>query len=174
MADTLAIADDLSGYPGAPFTAERTAAAVAAVRAEAGWHIAPLRTETLTLYSGGGYYLPLPSRRVVSVTAVRDVSAGTPVAVTGWSVRLNGLYLPGWSWWPHGLVEVDLTHGYAQTPSELYAVIAARARQMGTPLVPGAKSYSSTVGGVSESVSYGPTVSLDPILATYSLYAGVA
>jgi hypothetical protein len=172
--DTLAFADDLSSYPGAPFTADRTEAAVAAVRREAGWHIAPVRTETVTLDSGGGYFLPLPTRKIVSVTAVRDVTSGSPLAVTGWSVRLSGLYLRGWAAWPDGLVEVDLVHGYATTPADLYAVIAARARQMDSQREAGLKQYAISRGPFSESGTVGDGVDVDPALAPYSLFAGIS
>ena len=57
--------------PGAPFDELLVEMAQESVRADAGWHIAPVRTETLYLTGHGGAYLPIPSRRIVSVSAVR-------------------------------------------------------------------------------------------------------
>ena len=44
--------NELSGFPGAPFTDQVVDSAVAALRAAAGWHIAPSRTETVAVDCG--------------------------------------------------------------------------------------------------------------------------
>lgn len=115
----------LADYPGAPFTQSKIDSAVALVRRVAGWHIAPVVTETLTLDSEGGRTLLLPSLRVTSVTEVRDVSSSTPRVLTDWRLSSSGmLSRPGG--WPEGFstVEVDLSHGYDEWPSELLRVVA--------------------------------------------------
>lgn len=122
--DTLATATDLEDFPGAPFDEDLVQIAQASVRSEAGWHIAPQRTETLYLVGRGSAYLALPTRRVVEVTAVRHGSALTE-HTSGWKILGNSLYLPGG--WTAGPVEVDITHGYDETPLDLYPVIASRA-----------------------------------------------
>ena len=108
-------------------------AVVQQVRAACGWHIAPERTETLTLDAKGADYLMLPTLKVSEVSAVRvwdegrhamrELSDAEWSARTGWSA--NGmLYRPGG--WPDGFrtVEVDLVHGYQQAPAELLRLVA--------------------------------------------------
>ena len=90
--DSLATADDLASFPGAPFDELLVEVAQESVRADAGWHIAPVRTETLTLLSYGDYFLSIPSLRIVSVEAVRygpDLTEYTE----GWTVTRGGLWL---------------------------------------------------------------------------------
>jgi hypothetical protein len=48
MANTLVSPYDLEDFPGAPFSDTLVDAAVSEIRGEAGWHIAPQVTETLT------------------------------------------------------------------------------------------------------------------------------
>ncbi|MFF1820390.1 hypothetical protein ACFVWG_24000 [Kribbella sp. NPDC058245] len=123
--------------------AEATARAEADVRAYCGWHIAPAKTETLTLDGPGGALLVLPSLRVSSVASVTDNATQLDPAGFAWSaagvVRLTGRA------WTEALrgVTVTLTHGYAEMPLDVTAVIerlAARA-------VDGSSLYSQ-VGAV--------------------------
>lgn len=165
---SLAAPSDLEGFEGAPFDARRVSAACADVRGEARWHIAPQVTETLTLSCYGGQFLTLPTRRLVSVTAVRDVTSGSTV-LTGWQVIGPDLYMSSVGF-PVGTVEVDLTHGYAKTPDDLLPVIADRARGGRTSNV---RQRSEAIGGVSSSVTYAG-VAVDPVVARYALLPGVA
>jgi hypothetical protein len=141
------------------------------VRAEAGWHIAPVVTETLRLESYGGTWLPLPSRRVTAISAVRDLSTGSPVSVSGWVQLGSQLYLSRFGW-SVGVVEVDVTHGYASTPLDLYPVVAARAAA--APRPPGVSQSSTSVGPFSESQTFRAGAVSDPVVARYALLAGVA
>lgn len=129
MASPLVAPDDLDGFPGAPFAQGIVDAAAGSVRGEAGWHIAPSITETITLDTDGGRYLFLPTMRLTAVSEVRDVTGDAPKVLSDWrKSRAGMLYRAGG--WPSGLesVEVDLTHGYDACPDELLSVIAARAQ----------------------------------------------
>lgn len=168
MVNTLVSAPELVDFPGAPHDDYLVDLAAAAVRAEAGWHIAPVLTETLTVDSYGGTLLVLPTRRIVAVTAVRDVTDGSEL-LTGWKRWAGGLYRTT-SGWPVGRIEVDLSHGYATTPLELLPILAARSMSLVNVRNPDLAARS--VGGVSE--SYRDVSVADPVIQRYSVPAGVA
>lgn len=125
MVNDLASPVDLVDFPGAPFADAVVDAAVADLRARLGWHVAPVRPETLTLDHEGGIDLVLPSRKIGTITEIRDVSGTTPAVITGYRTSAAG-YLTGCQW-PRGTatIEVDLTHGYATPPPDLLAAVAA-------------------------------------------------
>lgn len=130
--EPLFTAEDMAGMPGAPFSASTATAAGDQIRTLCGWHIAPSRTETLTLDTEGGRVLVLPSLRVSEVLAVRDVSGPTPKVLTGWRWSKDGMLERGnGGFWPDGfrVVEVDLTHGYESCPSELLNIGAEFSRR---------------------------------------------
>lgn len=129
MANDLVKPADLASFPGAPFDDAVVDAAVADLRNALGWHVAPVRTETITLDHDGGRDLILPSRKVIDVTAVRDMTGTTPTAITGYRISAAG-YLVGY--WPCGpsAVEVDLDHGYTGTPDDVIAAVASLCAQL--------------------------------------------
>lgn len=137
MANPLASPANLIDYPGAPFTDAVVDAAVAAVRREAGWHIAPEVIETLVVDSSGDRFLALDTLNLADVTEIRDVTYdhSTPV-VTGWRnlktprYRAGVLERPGG--WPRGVLEVDVVHGFTETPADLFPIIAAVANAQRT------------------------------------------
>lgn len=126
MTNTLADPADLADYPGAPFTQAVVDAAVASLRGDCGWHIAPQATETLTVNGSPTQTLILPTLYIVGITAIRDVSGDTPVVLTGWRMASRSGLLWRDEGWPDGfeVVEVDLTHGYTDTPTELLPAVA--------------------------------------------------
>jgi hypothetical protein len=129
----LVLASDLTEYPGAPFADALVESASASVRADAGWHIAPVIEDTVTLDSDGGCSLMLPSLHVVEVLAVSDVTdADNPVVLSGWRNNAAGVLQRG-AGFPAGLatVEVDVSHGYDECPGELLPVIAERCQAAG-------------------------------------------
>ena len=128
-------------------------AALGAVRAVCGWHVAPVITEDLTLDGSGSYLLRLPSTRVVSVDSA--TVGGQPTdyewSTKGTLRRRNGV-------WPDSYqsVSVRLRHGYEELPGELIAVLTEAAsrgvggtffaqvgqvRYGGTGVTPGAASF---------------------------------
>lgn len=173
MANTLIAPVELSEFPGAPYSDGMVDIAAASVRAEAGWHIAPEVTETIEVDSYGGTLLIIPSRRIVSVTEIRNMTSSAEV-VTGWSRLRGGLYRR--SGWPAGVLEIDLTHGYATTPEDLKPILAARARNATDPRDPSLAQKTTTRGPFTDSETYrdGAASTVDPTIARYAVLAGVA
>lgn len=128
MAD-LVTAGEIVNFPGAPFNADVLTAAGETVRSEAGWHIAPSQTDTLTLDSNGGCVLWLPTKKLTAVVEVRDVTGTTPIVLTGVTFTESGrLYRRGGFPFGRDAVEVEFTHGYAECPKDLLPIVAAVAR----------------------------------------------
>lgn len=131
MANDLATLIDLADLPGAPFTDAEVDAAAAAVRTAAGWHIAPQRTETVSLdVTCWERWLRLPTRKLVSVTAIRKASDSAVIDAARYEVsrRLATVKRKS-SYWPEGYesTEVDMTHGYTTTPDDVLSVVAQAA-----------------------------------------------
>lgn len=91
-----------------------------AVRAWCGWHIAPSQTETVEVEVDGGRVVLLPSLKVTAVSEVRNED-GDVVDPTSYKWRSNGV-VRGY-WCRDDLYAFDITHGYADMPSELQAII---------------------------------------------------
>lgn len=119
---------DLADFPGAPHAASVVDAAAESVRAEAGWHIAPTVTETLTLDGVDGTDLVLPSLRVIDVTEIRDVTEAVPVILSDWRLSASsGIVRRIYGWpWRAASIEVDIVHGHPRCPTDLLPEIAAR------------------------------------------------
>jgi hypothetical protein len=170
VVNTLVTPSDLEGLTGSPFDGRQVDIAVAQVRADAGWHIAPVVTETIVVNSYGGQLLVIPSRRVVGVAAVRDVTGVTEI-LTSWVRMSGGLYRR--TGWPVGTLEVDLTHGYTETPLDLLPVVADYVRAANNPRDVSVASRS--VGQVSETYrDTGGTGTVHPTVARYAVPGGVA
>lgn len=120
--------DLLAFLPGAPFTDEEVAAAVAVVQAAVGWHIAPEQQETVTVSVGySEQLLRLPTRKLVSVEEIRDADLDTTIDDATYRVLTTvNQVLKTTGYWPPGYerVEVDMTHGYEAWPLDLLPVIA--------------------------------------------------
>lgn len=146
----LTLDSDLAGLPGAPFPTAVIRAAESSVRSEAGWHIAPVVRETVTVEASDPRYLPLPTLRPVTVYSVTDE---TGTAITGWTVRPGSvLLLPASSWWTCGtLYTIDLEHGY-DSADDLLPVVAARCQRSMTDAT--LTQRSETVGQRTSSESY--------------------
>lgn len=97
-----------------PYVVEALWAATDSIRSECGWHVGPVRSETLTLDGSGGTILLVPSLHVTAITSVTE--NGTLLTVDtdfDWSVngvleRLSGM----WAGKRRSIV-VALTHGFA-------------------------------------------------------------
>lgn len=125
MANDLISPDDMTYLPGAPFTDEEVDAAVAALRGELGWHIAPEQTDTVLLdVASCDPVLRLPTRHLVSVDEIRNVRAETVIAASSYEVSTNLGRVRRYAWpTGYGAVEVDMTHGYESCPAELVPII---------------------------------------------------
>lgn len=128
MTNDLVAPTDLSYLPGAPFTADEVDAAVEALRTALRWHIAPVRTETVTLdVDGLDQILHLPTRLLVSVDEVRDADTASVVAASEYRVSKPLAQVKrDYGYWESGYarIQVDLTHGYESCPRDLLPVIA--------------------------------------------------
>jgi hypothetical protein len=110
--------------------------ALAVVRAYCGWHIAPSQEDTVTLDGAGTTIQALPS---LHVTAVESVEVDGEAVDTGnftWSaagfLRYGGECWPGrWSGVLRDVV-VTFTHGYAELPAEIRAVVLSVAARSST------------------------------------------
>lgn len=96
--------------------------ALAAVRAYCGWHVSPVKAETLVLDSECGRSLRLPSGRVLGVSELRIDGVPVPVGEWDWSeagmIRLRHRRFPD----RFRAVSVTLTHGLDDAPG-LAAVV---------------------------------------------------
>jgi hypothetical protein len=158
---------DLFNFDGFPFNEDLVSIAAASVRSEAGWHIAPVVTETLQVTSYGGQLLPLPTRRIVTITQVRGSDA---VAITGWTKMSMGVYRK--SGWPIDVLSVDLTHGYDETPADLLPIVVQRVKATSVPS--NVSQRSTTTGPFAESETYRDVSSRDPVVSRYAVLPGVA
>lgn len=127
MANDLIAPAGLSGLPGAPFTDVEVDAAVEALRGVLGWHLAPLRTETVLMdVNWPARWMTLPTRMLVSVSAIRDLDTGETIPADRYrtSTHLHSVRQCGS--WPVGYesVEADMEHGYEKCPADLLPVIA--------------------------------------------------
>lgn len=105
----------------------------AAVRDEAGWHIGPVRRETLVVDGTGGALLQLKSLRVVQVHAVTELGAAVDPSAFMWSadgsmMRRDGRWTDQWRG-----ITVDLDHGFDETASLDRLVLRVAMREMTTP-----------------------------------------
>lgn len=121
-------APDLDYLPGAPFEDGEVDSAVETLRNVVRWHIAPQRSETVTLdVSIMQRRLFLMTTHLVSVDEIR--ARGEVVDPGDYSVspHLCRVIRNGSGYWPSGYaaVEVDMTHGYETVPRDLLSVIAA-------------------------------------------------
>lgn len=132
MGNDLATPGDLAGFPGAPFTDFEVDAAVAKMRSDLGWHVAPVRESTVELdVVECEPTLRLPTRLLLSVEEVRDADTAIVTDPTCYRVSKSlGRIRRKSGFWPagYGRVEVDFTHGYEECPPELYEVLAEYAR----------------------------------------------
>lgn len=122
------------------------AAAEAAVRAFCGWHVAPSKTEVVTVWGAGDRSVLLPSLYVAAVA----------------SVTVDGEPVEGFEWTPDGIlrgvrkcgrVEVEMTHGHDadSTAGTLLSsiILATAARTIASP----SGLMRAQVGQVSETYS---------------------
>lgn len=104
-------------------------AAWEAIQSECGWHIAPLKTETITLDTNGSASLILPTLKVTNVSQVLlhgvDVTDQVSWSASG-ALRLGR----GHRAWPRAFrsVEVTFTHGYEEIPRVLLSLVRRHAQ----------------------------------------------
>lgn len=154
-------------------------AALLAIQAYCGWHVAPVKTETITLSTGGAALIQLPSLHVTKVEAIKehgsDITDMCDWAKEGLIRRRSGRFTKRLSG-----VEVTFTHGYTwdEVPDliSVYGALKERAALPSTPFrsqTAGIYSVTAaTVGGVPLA---GNTLLLEPekeVLNRYRLVWG--
>ena len=91
------------------------------VRRYCGWHVSPVRAETITLDGNGGQYLFLPTLKVVTLTSV--TLDGETLDLTDdvkQSAEMPGVLVRPYSFWHcgYGNIEVTLSHGFTAAEAE--------------------------------------------------------
>ncbi len=107
--------------------AERLLQAEAVVRSYCGWHIAPARTEDITVDGEGGTVQVLPSLHVTEVTAVVDDDA--TVDADDYTTRTYGVLERHYGNWGQRKIVVSLTHGYTEAPAEVAGIVQSVAQR---------------------------------------------
>lgn len=136
---------------------DRLVQAEALVRSWCGWHIAPSRTEDLTVDGPGGFSVVLPTLYLTDVTQVTEDGDVVDDSFYYWSqagfLRCVGDSVSGhlWRWTDHprGLV-VSVVHGYPEVPAEVTRVVQALADRLDKNP---SGLLSKTVGPFSETYS---------------------
>src|SRR5215213_5938206 len=87
------------------------------VRDFCGWHVAPSRTETITLDGSGTELLLLPSTYVTAIGSICEDGVTLGSAYYSWSQ--DGVVEKLYGWWTRKRrgVQVTLTHGYPTCPA---------------------------------------------------------
>lgn len=159
---------ELADFPGAPFAASIVKSAQARLERVLGWHVTPVKTETIRATGARGDdrdRLILPSRNITTVSAVRD---GSDVVVPTW--RLTGAseaILVG-CWTPDEVYEVDVVHGYATLPADLFPDLAA----MCSSILRDPTVASESAGPFSVTLR-NQLLAGSSTLRAYSIYSGV-
>jgi hypothetical protein len=121
---------------------DRLLQAEALVRAHCGWHVAPVRLDTMSLGLSSDATVVLPTQRIVEVVSVSDGLVGLDPDAYTWreqgildlrptfSVRAWGdLYdARSYTWFQN--LTVRLRHGYDEAPPEVTAVVQAVAQRV--------------------------------------------
>lgn len=114
-------AGDVATYTGGRLPANAVAerllkAALVAARNDTGWHVSPVKSETVTVDGPGGIRLQLPSKRIVSITSITENGVVLDPSAYVVSASIPGLVLRrrgAWTREPSGLV-VALSHGFSE------------------------------------------------------------
>lgn len=116
-------------------TQRQLASALSLARRYCGWHVTPVKTDSLVTLDGpGGPLLVLPTLRLVQLTALTE--DGIPADVEQVSTSVRGLLRkksgytgggPGVAgWWSDQLggIEVSMVHGFTDAPEWQSAVLS--------------------------------------------------
>ena len=90
--------------------------ALVAARRFCGWHVSPVKAETIVLDGTGGRTLSLPTLNLLSVTAATDADTVLDPIKLDRSQR-RGTLTKRYGRWTHrdGAVSVTITHGFTET-----------------------------------------------------------
>lgn len=108
--------------------ADRLFEAESFVRSECGWHIAPSRSETVTVDGSGTHTLALRTLHLTDVTAVTEDGETVNLADIEWSEAGFLVRDTFWTRKRRG-VTVEITHGYDTVPAEVTGLVKAIAQR---------------------------------------------
>lgn len=100
-------------------------AAVADVRGYCAWHLAPVVTETVTVDGSGGAVQLLPTLHLTGLTSITN--DGVLVEEPQWS-EMGAVRGPRYWTSKYRGVVAEITHGYAEFPLEVLAVLRSMAK----------------------------------------------
>jgi hypothetical protein len=134
------------------------------IRRYCGWHIAPAITETRVIDGPGTSLLMLPTLRLTAVTALTEQQRGRGAAVRTlvpaddleWS-EAGIVRKHGGGYWTARMrgISITYTHGYAEVPPELAAIVLKWAQRFASnPSGLQLTQEAYTVGSRTESRSY--------------------
>lgn len=128
--EPLATVDDLAVFTGREIDGGQAAAmldqASAMVRSFCGWDIFPVQTNVAVTVDGSGASVqPLPTARLLAVSAVVEDGTDVDLAYVAWS-QAGYLTRPGWGCrWTCAErgITATITHGYDTVPADVQAVV---------------------------------------------------
>lgn len=97
-----------------PETQRALDAALARVRNYCGWHVSPVRTETITKDGTNSRWLFLPTQKIVEITSVTECDTVLDLDTAKTSADTMGLLVKQCDHWRYGYgnIEIELSHGY--------------------------------------------------------------
>ncbi|MBB3752609.1 hypothetical protein FHT44_005121 [Mycolicibacterium sp. BK634] len=99
---------------GANGTQRALNAALARVRNYCGWHVSPVRSETIVKNGTNDRWLSLPTLKIVEVTEVTECGVVLDLSTIKQSADEPGFLVKQCGHWRYGLsnIEVELSHGF--------------------------------------------------------------
>jgi len=90
-------------------------AALVAARRYVGWHVSPVKSETIELDGPGGRVLSLPTLNLTAVTEVTELGEAVDLDSVDWS-RRKGTITKRYGRWSgrDGSIEATVTHGFTE------------------------------------------------------------
>lgn len=97
-----------------PETQRALDAALARVRNYCGWHVSPVKTETMIKDGTNDRWLFLPTQKIVEITSVTECGTALDLTTVKQSADAMGILVKTCGHWRHGFsnIEIELSHGY--------------------------------------------------------------
>lgn len=154
--------DRLNSFRGAPFPPEAVESAVDSIREQCGWHIAPVREDTVDVYTVGRREFMLETLLALEVSEVRDADNPNAEPFTGrLRVQRNGRVVALSGRLPE-YARVTFTHGHEAFPGGLLPVVADRANAWSAGRI-----RSESLASRSISVDAGVDPLTEPMIARF-------
>lgn len=146
-------------------TTDMLKAALTAARRECGWHVCPVKTETVIIDGPDSRILNLPTRKLNAVASVEEDGVSLNVSNLRWSAggppgllsRPCSMRKVGRGWWTpeYQGVEITMTHGYTEAEAADWRhAVLSMVDQIGMVLT-GGISQDMLVRKTVDDVTYG-------------------